>query len=118
MRTSPLSRLVPCFQKNIEDRCAAGFLSGLCRLWVISVRDDGRNSTSHVRFASKKRTNSGCLRYVRFLPQADIRSAAKTAPLFDDLVGAGEQAIRHLKAECFGGFEIDDQLEFGRRLNW
>jgi hypothetical protein len=34
---------------------------------------------------------------------------------FDHLVGAGEQHLWHLKAERFGGLEVDHQLE-PRRL--
>jgi hypothetical protein len=37
--------------------------------------------------------------------------------LFDHLVGAGEQRVRHGEAERFGGLEIDHQLELGRLLN-
>src|SRR5665213_1616556 len=37
--------------------------------------------------------------------------------LFDDLVGAGEDRLRHGEAERLGGFKIDDQLELGRLLD-
>jgi hypothetical protein len=33
--------------------------------------------------------------------------------LFDHLVGAGENRIRHGQAEGLGGLEIDDELELG-----
>ena len=36
---------------------------------------------------------------------------------FDHLVGAGEQAIRHVEAERLGGFQIDDQFILGWRLH-
>jgi hypothetical protein len=35
----------------------------------------------------------------------------------DQLVGKGEQLWWDLKAERFGGFEVDDQLEFGGLLH-
>ena len=38
--------------------------------------------------------------------------------LFNYLVGAGEQRRGHLEGKCLGCFEVDDQLEFSRLLNW
>src|SRR6516165_7322600 len=39
-------------------------------------------------------------------------------PLFDDLVGAREQHWRYGEAERLGCLEVDDELQFGRRLHW
>jgi hypothetical protein len=33
---------------------------------------------------------------------------------FDHLVGTREQRRRHVEAECFGGFKIEDGFVFGR----
>src|SRR5215813_8130815 len=38
-------------------------------------------------------------------------------PLFDHLVGADEQCGRQVEAECPRSFEIDDELQFGRKLD-
>jgi len=52
-------------------------------------------------------------------PQSSRRlaGASTRAASFDDLVGADEDRWRHGEAECFGSFEIDDQLEPGRPLD-
>src|SRR5262249_53622492 len=42
----------------------------------------------------------------------------RTSPfLFDHLVGATLYRLRHGNAECFGGLEVDIQLEFSRLLD-
>jgi tripartite-type tricarboxylate transporter receptor subunit TctC len=50
------------------------------------------------------------------VPLPDSCSAAKKA-LFDHLVGAGEQRVRHGQAERLGGLEIDREPVLRRRLS-
>src|SRR5262244_1037847 len=45
------------------------------------------------------------------------RTSLRLAHSFNHLVGDGEQSRRNVDAECSGGFQIDDQLVLGRRLN-
>ena len=39
-----------------------------------------------------------------------------STPSLDDLIGAGEQRLRHGEAERLGGLEVDHELEFDRPL--
>ena len=50
----------------------------------------------------------------RFVPTGTERSAAKKAALFQHLVGDGEQRRRHSEVVRLRGFQIDDELDFGR----
>jgi hypothetical protein len=36
----------------------------------------------------------------------------------DHLVGEREQLVRHGKAECLGGLDIDDEVKLGRLHHW
>jgi hypothetical protein len=49
------------------------------------------------------------------LGQKRTHAAQQKGSLFDQLVGAAEQRRWYGKARRFGGLEIDDQLEFGRK---
>src|SRR5215208_1376279 len=40
-----------------------------------------------------------------------------STPSFDDLVGAGEQRLRHGEAERVSGLQVDHQFELGRLLD-
>ena len=57
-------------------------------------------------------------RNVRFVPKADSFIAAKRCPYSMTSSAAASSARRHRKAKRFGGLQINDQLKFGRLLNW
>ena len=42
---------------------------------------------------------------------------SRATSLFDHLIGAGDERRRYFKAKCFGGLQIDHQLELRRLLH-
>ena len=52
----------------------------------------------------------------RVVPKPAVSRCSKNGPLFDNLVGAGEQRRWDFEAEGLRGLEVDDQFEF-RRLH-
>ena len=83
-----------------------GLRQGLYRLKVAPWKESDGTSAD-VRFGSKADMCSA-KRHVRFTPESGH------SPSFDHLVGAAEKRWRHAEAERLGGFQIDDQFEFGR----
>src|SRR3954468_7088410 len=46
------------------------------------------------------------------------RTAARPGALFDDFIRPCEQGLRHVETEILRRLEIDEQFEFGRKLDW
>jgi hypothetical protein len=46
------------------------------------------------------------------------RPATAPDPLLDHLVGDGQQRFRDGKAECLGGFSVDDEMELCKPSDW
>jgi hypothetical protein len=68
---------------------------------------------NNVRYAS----DSDHSRYESELTQKQTHAPQQNASLLDHLVGASEQRHRNLEAKCFGGLEINHQLELDRLLH-
>jgi hypothetical protein len=49
--------------------------------------------------------------------QCPLGAMNKHDPLFYHLVSAAEKRRWHREAHCLGGLEVDDHLEFGRKLH-
>ena len=49
----------------------------------------------------------------------DVRHSAlrQKTLLFDHLIGAGEQCWGNVKADCLGGFQVNDEIELGSLLD-
>ena len=92
--------------------------TGQCRRWLIvsiwlapgqQIRNTSDSGCKLSRNEPPLNTTSG--------PHA----LQQSIPLFDHLVGGGEQRRRHIDAERLGVFEIDDEIEVGRlhdRQGW
>jgi hypothetical protein len=70
---------------------------------------------SNVRFAPKADI-ANLPRYVRFVPQADIRIAAKP-PLLNYLVGTQQERLGHGEAKGLSSRQINDEIELCRLLD-
>jgi hypothetical protein len=79
-------------------------LRSVCLRWVKLGNPDGQSGSP---LRPQERTSSA----------GPVRSEKcqnrKWLALFDDLVGAGEQRGRHVKAQRLRGLEIDHEFEFG-----
>jgi hypothetical protein len=61
---------------------------------------------SYVSF--RRQRTSGLFGYGREVPTSGCEQSQQGSPLFDHLVGAGEQQWRHFEAKRLGGLEVDD----------
>src|SRR6516165_10246919 len=52
------------------------------------------------------------------LCQKQTFCAAARPPLFDHLVGGGEQRLREFHAQRLGRFEVEDEIELCRLFDW
>jgi hypothetical protein len=78
------------------------------------------NSFVACRLSGDQRTHRGHQDSVEIDPERHFATAncGIAKGLFDHIVGAELKRRRHVDADCLGGFEIDDQLEFCGLLNW
>src|SRR5262245_35057024 len=98
-----------------------------CPLWVISGHMQCKKPCAfYPQSRPRKRTcrkwscplhsqKQTCAQHggdVRFVPKVEV------TPLFDHLVGQHEEVVWHFDPERPRGGEIDDEMEFGRLLDW
>jgi hypothetical protein len=84
----------PNYRKRLRPNCQMSAQGSKTELSPLAL---------HVRSTLQEQTSSG--------PACPFR-AKNGSDLFDDSVCPGEQCRRQLQAECFCGFQIDQQLEF------
>jgi hypothetical protein len=65
-------------------------------------------------FADSSRTSPE----VREVPEPAVSNRSRAASLFDHLARECEYIRRNLQPERLGGFQVKNQLEFGRSHNW
>ena len=73
---------------------------------------DVRFTSASPPIAAVRRTSPG----LRICAISGLMRCSKLRLLVDHLVCAGERRRGKIEAEHFSGLEVDDQLEFGRRL--
>src|SRR5438034_10970670 len=106
------------------EACSAFTRVTACTLALSPIRDTLIRRLQPLRFLH---SCSGCFRLERspggICTHWKSAAFSRRTPLADscsatnNLVGAGKHRC-HCKSERFSGFQVDDQLELGRRLHW
>src|SRR5262249_7140467 len=98
----------------------AGYRIGECQSAGNSSALGQTRSWRHVRVESVLPPTSDIGRrrwHGSFVPREATYAPQQTAPLFDHLVGSGDNREWHFETERPRGLEIDDQLDFGELLH-
>jgi hypothetical protein len=85
-------------------------------MFVVGQKRKGSGCAQHFRFTPISVHQSGH-RFCQLCAKSGCEQSQQHSPLFDHLVGAGEQRRRQVDVERPGGFEIDDEFQPSGLLN-